>query len=820
MLFSIFFISMAILAYEICLMRIFAITQWHHFAYMIISIALLGFGASGTVISLCRSRFKNHFFFYYRGFSGLFPLTILLSYVLSQQIRFNPFEIVWNPRQIYAIVAYYLVLFVPFFLAAMCLGLVFIRYPEHIGWFYGANLLGSGCGVLVVVGCLMLWHPVLVLYNIIAVAMIGMSMGWIGFPGKRSMALPSMSMLLIWLGIFSLLWISLKTDPLRLRQTMRISEYKGLSMAQHFPDARILTESVSPLGVVHTVSSPIIRHAPGISLNYAGEIPSQIGLFVDSEQAGAISSAKHLEYLDFLTSTLVYHVRPAVSALILGAGGGTDVFNALNHGMKTIDAVELNPDIIDLVQHRFAAWTAGLYSRPEVRIINQEARGFVEAASSRYDTIHISLLDAFGSSAAGVYALHENYLYTVEAMQRYYSCLTPDGILSITRWVKFPPRDSIKLFATAIEALETLHVPHPSKHIVSIRSWATNTLLVSASPFTPEEISIIRTFCQERSFDPNYFHGMKDYEANRYNQLPSPEHFRAMQAILFGDREKFYASYPYYVRPARDHRPYFFNFFTWKHFSTFLETMENGLIPFIEWGYLVLIGTLLQAIIVSLFLILLPLFVLRKKKQTCRFRVAIILYFTCLGLGYLFIEMVCIQQFSLFLAHPTSAASVVIASFLMFSGCGSLFWAAIIEKRKQTYSVHAEETLSHFESHKRLFLLAIIGIVICLILYISGLSNVFGECSRWNYTFKVFLIVILIAPLAFCLGIPFPLGLRSLRQQADELVPWAYGINGYASVLSSLIATCLAVSFGFQIVMLLALFLYLLAAGIFYEIMD
>ena len=804
MIISIFFISMAILAYEICLMRIFSITQWHHFAYMIISIALLGFGASGTLISLCRFRFKTHFSFYYRLFSGLFPIAILLSYFFSQQIRFNPFEIVWNPRQIYALVAYYLILFVPFFVAALCLGLLFIRYSEQIGWFYGANLLGSGCGALGVVACLSLWHPVLVLYCICAVAIIGMIMGWPTQRRGRRIG-PSTSTLLLWGCLLALLWIALATDPLRLRLIMHISEYKGLSQAQHFPEAKVLTESVGPPGVVHTVSSPVIRHAPGISLNYTGEIPSQIGLFVDSDQAGAISNAKQLDYLDFLTSSLVYHVRPPASALILGAGGGTDVFNALSHGTNTIDAVELNADIIQLVRDRFTEWTNGVYSRPEVRVINQEARGFVEATPSRYDTIQISLLDAFGSSAAGVYALHENYLYTVEALQRYYLRLTSDGVLSITRWVKFPPRDSIKLFATAIEALENLHIPDPSQHIVSIRSWATSTLLISKTAFTPEEIVTIRTFCQERFFDPNYFPGMNAEGANQYNQLPSPEHFRAAQALLFGDREKFYASYPYHVRPAHDNSPYFFNFFTWKHLSTFLETMEKGIIPFIEWGYLVLIATLAQAVLLSLILILLPLLVLPKKRRTSRVRIATIVYFTCLGLGYLFIEIVCIQQFALFLAHPISSASVVIASFLIFSGCGSLFFAHIADKRENFFSRRSSSGI--------LFLLAVAGIVLCVILYTLGLSQLFSAFIGWNYPLKVVLSILLLAPLAFCLGIPFPFGLRSLSQQADELVPWAYGINGYASVLSSLIATCIAMSFGFQTVMFLAVGLYLLAAG-------
>lgn len=797
-------------------MRIFAITQWHHFAYMIISIALLGCGASGTLLSLGRSWFKKKFLCYYRLFSGLFPVTILLSYVLSQQIRFNPFEIVWNPRQIYALVAYYLILFVPFCVAALCLGLVLSYYPEQIGLSYGANLLGSGCGVLGIVACLSTWHPVLVLYWISAVALLGMSLGWSDSPTRQRRIFPSIPLLLIWGCLLALTWIAVKTDPLRLRQVLQISEYKGVNQARHFPQAQVLTESVSSLGVVHTVSSPIIRHAPGISLQYTGEIPSQIGLFVDSEQAGAIPDSQYVAYLDFLTSSLSYHIRPAETVLILGAGGGTDVLNALNHGAKTIDAVELNSDIIDLVRYHFAEWTDGLYARPDVRVINQEARGFVEASSARYDTIQISLLDAFGSSVAGVHALHENYLYTVEAVQRYYSRLSPDGILSITRWVKFPPRDSIKLFATVIEALERLNLSDPAQHIVSIRSWATSTLLLSASPFTSEEISIVRTFCQERWFDPIYFSGMNANEANLYNHLPSPEHFQAAQALLFGDREEFYASYPYYVRPAHDHRPYFFNFFTWKHLSTFLKTMEKGMIPFIEWGYLVLIATLLQAVLVSLFLILFPLFVLRKKKRSPRFRLAVILYFSCLGLGYLFIEMVCIQQFALFLAHPTSAVSVVIASFLIFSGCGSLFWAIKTEKRKQRHSASSREIFSQAGSHKQLFLFAITGITICLVLYMPGLSRVFAKCSGWPYSCKVVLTIVLIAPLAFCLGIPFPLGLRALRQQAEELVPWAYGINGYASVLSSLIATCLAIAFGFQAVMFVALFLYLLSAEICY----
>jgi spermidine synthase len=827
MLFSIFLISAAVLAYEIVLMRIFSITQWHHFAYMIISIALLGFGASGTFISLFRARLKKHFLATYRFFSCLFPLSIIACYFLNQQNPFNPFEILWSTRQYFYLLEYYLVLFIPFFLAATCIGLMFTQYTDKIGLVYCYNLIGSGVGAIGIMICLYMVHPVQILYVIVGVALCGTVAAFLDFSpegreGTRMFFFPSRPFAAfaasMYVFIVCLIFLAVKYDPLGFRNHLNISQYKGLSQAKKFPEAKILAELVSPLGVVHAVSSPIIRNAPGLSLNYTGDLPSQIALFIDSGNAGVITSAVELEFLDFLSSSLVYHVRPASKVLILGAGGGTDVVNALYHQATSVDAVELDSNIIQLVKERFRVFSADLYSRPDVQIINQEARGYIETTHSLYDSIQISLLDSFSASSAGVHALHENYLYTIEALKQYYSHLTPQGILSITRWVKFPPRDNIKLFATAVEALENSGIEDVSQHLISVRSWATCTLLVSKIPFTSREINCVRTFCRERAFDTNYFPGITSEDVNLYNQIPSPEYSHAAQELLFGHREHFYTSYPYFIRPARDESPYFFHFFKWKMLPALLKTMGKEWIPFIEWGYLVLLATLLQAGVISIILIVVPLLALPRKSARFHEKIYTCVYFICLGLGYLFLEMVFIQKFTLFLANPVYAVSVIIASFLISSGFGSLYFESRKSKVESRTTCNSQSTTkSPFEGSKGVFL-PVGGIIGLSLVYLLSLPTIFSYCSGWSNPFRILITVVLIVPLGFCMGIPFPFGMNQLNIWANQLVPWAYGVNGCASVLSSLIATCIAISWGFPTVILLAGMLYVIAAGTVYGI--
>ena len=807
-LFSIFLISFSILSYEILLMRVFSITSWSHFAYMIISIALLGFGASGTFISLLQARLKKHFYFFFTLFSLLFSLSLWLCFVLSQKIPFNPFLIVWYKRQYLYLMEYYLLLFIPFFLGASCIGLSFSQLGQKINKIYFSNLLGSGSGALGVIFLMYFLSPTSILLLITAVAFLSTLISSLylvrkgpvrirkrqdlrrgkGGPLKR----PGVLAALIFTSLVSLLFFSIFSPKLN------ISQYKSLRVALNLPQAKVLKEVSSPLGLIDVVESPAIRYAPGLSLNFKGEIPPQLGIFTDADSMSAITNFQNelsnLKYLDYISSALPYHLLDKPEVLIVGAGGGGEVLTALYHGAALVNAVELNPQVVNLVKDEYAEFSNRIYSHPLVRVFIKEGRGFIQSTRDEYDLIQLALLDSFSASSAGVYALSESYLYTKEAMREYIRHLSPEGILCITRWLKMPARDGIKLFATAVESLEESGMGDPSSHLIFIRSWATSTLLIKRSFFTSLQIKRARDFCQERLFDLIWYPGIESGEVNRYSLLPEPYYYQAAQGILSEKREDFYESYLFYVKPATDNSPYFFHFFKWRSLPHLLKTMGKQWIPFIEWGYIVLVATLLQAIGISIILIILPRFFLKKVRDPARGRLPIFSYFLSLGAGYMFVEISFIQKFTLFLSYPIYAVAVVIAGFLFFSG-----WGSYLSER-----IHIRG-LSNVS-------LAVGAIIIISLIYLFYLSRIFSLFISYRDAVKILLSLLFIAPLAFFMGMPFPLGLTRVSSKAASLVPWAWGINGCASVISTVLAILLAVSIGFNLVIVIALSLYTLAA--------
>jgi len=782
---SIFLISFSILSYEILLMRIFSIISWSHFAYMVISIALLGFGVSGTFISLLQKGFKKHFYLFFAIFSFLFSLSLPLCFALSQRIPFSPFLIVWYRGEYLRLLEYYLVFLIPFFLGATCIGLSFLKFSQEIPKVYFANLLGSGAGALGIILIMYLLPPISIIGVITVLAFLSALFSAINFPRKI------LVMATIIFSVFILLFFLYPPQP-------QISQYKGLSVALKLPQAKIISQRFSPLARLDVVKSPAIRYAPGLSLNFKGKIPPQLALFIDADSMCPITNFQgdlsNVRYLDYTTSALPYHLLNEPSVLILGAGGGSEVLTALYHKASSIEAVEVNPQVIDLLQGEYAEFSNHLYSYPQVRVKIAEGRGFMESTDEKYDLIQITLLDSFSSSSAGVYATSESYLYTIEAIKNYIEHLAPEGILSVTRWVKTPPRDGIKMFATAVESLEKMGIKDPSSHLIFIRSWATSTLLIGRSPFTPSQIGTVKKFIEERLFDPIWYPGISSKKVNRYNILNEPYYYEASQRILSEGRKDFYQDYLFYVRPATDDRPYFFHFFKWKSLPYLLKTLGRAWIPFMEWGYIILIATLIQAIGISILLIVLPLFFLKKKKSVLRDKLRIFLYFLCLGVGYMFMEVSFIQKFTLFLFYPIYSVAVVIAGFLIFSGWGSYFSRRIHLKRASTIEV------------------AVGGIIVISLGYLLWLNDIFASFIWLPDWLRILFSVLLIAPLAFFMGMPFPLGLGKVSYNRPLLVPWAWGINGCASVISTVLATILAISGGFNLVIVISLALYALAA--------
>ncbi|MDJ0808417.1 MAG: SAM-dependent methyltransferase [Gammaproteobacteria bacterium] len=788
--FAVMLISAAALAYEILLMRLFSIIQWHHFAYMVISLALLGYGVSGALLSLAHRWTSPHFAGLFVANAALFGVSTVVCFLFAQRLPFNTLEMIWDLTQWTYLLWSYLLLFIPFFFAANSICLAFSRFDAQISRIYAFDLMGAGLGALGIIALLYWLSPEAILR-------------WLGVAGLLAavfalweMNAPRPWRIAPWVLIPAVLLSLLPHDWF----VLQLSQYKALSQTLQISGARLLSQTSNPMGVLSLVANDRIpfRLAPGLSLHNPHEPPEQLALFIDGDAPTAITrftGDKHeIGYLDYQTSALPYHLAKPDRLLILGLGGGSGLLQAKYHDVERIDAVELNPRIIELLTLTHADFSGWPQLQIGTSIHEAEARGYISSHDDRYDLIQVSLLDSAGAGSAGVHALNEGYLYTREALQDYLIRLTTDGMLSITRWIKLPPRDGLKLFATAIEALRESGVEAPDQRLMMIRGWNTSTLLVKKRPFTVQEIADMLTFCDSRAFDTVYYPGMHASRANRFNILQQAYFYEGATALLGNRAETYQAEYKFQIEPATDDRPYFFNFFKWESLPEILSLYRRGGFSLLELGYPVLLLTLLQAITASLVLILLPLWAFRQKGKLnlAGYHWRVGGYFLAIGLAYLFIEIAFLQKFILFLAHPIYAVAVVLCGFLIFSGVGSFYSQRIVNGK-----------LFHSLSRAMLWLIAI------TLLYLQILPDLFDHLADLPGAAKALVSLTLIAPVAFLMGLPFPLGLSKVAARAPRLVPWAWGINGCASLLSSILASLLAIHLGFNLVVIAALLLYL-----------
>jgi len=785
-LISVGLISAAALAYEILLMRLFSIVHWHHFAYMMISLALLGYGASGTFLALAGGPLRRRYATAFIACAAAFGLTAAAGFLGAQSLPFNALEVLWDERQWLWMLLIYLLLFVPFFFAACCICLTFSQFRGDLHRVYGADLLGAGAGAA---GAIALLYPLMPLQVL----------GVLAVTGVLSAAVAALE-----LGAGTRrTWVALALSTAALLPVfhveLKLSPFKGLAQALRVAGAVQTGERSGPLGLLATVENPVIpfRHAPGMSLGSPVEPPAQVAIFTDGESASVITrdsgDAAALAYLDHVGSALPYHLLEKPEVLVLGAGGGAEVLQALHQGARAVTAVELNPQVTDLVRNDFGEFAGRLYERPGVTVHAGEARGFVASGAQHWDLVQIALIDSFAAASAGLYALNESYLYTVEALGEYLDRLQPGGLLAVTRWLKLPPRDGIKMFVTAVEALERRGVSAPDRHLLMLRTWNTTTLLVATRPFSEQQVAAARRFAEERWFDLVWYPGMPRSAANRFNQLGEPWFYDAAVTLLGEGREAFLRDYKFDLRPATDDRPHFFHFLKWRTLPELVSLRGRGGLPLLEQGYLLIVATLAQALLASLVLLLLPLRFARGEpgvRAGGRGRVAV--YFTAIGVAFMFIEIAFIQKFILFLSHPLYAVAVVLAGFLVFAGAGS----ALSGSRVRPASLWSVVSL----------------IAAVSVSYLLLLPSLFDALAGLDDAWRVAVSLLLIAPLALLMGMPFPLGLDRAARADPAFIPWAWAVNGCASVVSAVLATMLAIHAGFATVVVLALLLYSVAA--------
>lgn len=782
---SVFFISAALISYQILLFKMFSIQYWYHFAYLIISIALLGFGASGTFIFLFRRTLKDHFPLILFSCPLLFILSMWMNIYLNRMIAFNPLMIIWDKHEIIRLLYLSLSIFIPFFLGALCIGVSFVVASRYIHRIYFANLAGSGLGSLIILLTFFHIGPYEIMFAITLITIFAALGGSTSYVWQGTVLVAGIAAILIYIFLF-------RSLPLLM------SNFKELAQAENLMAAKKEKESFGPLGLVTVLDTPAYHYLPDLSLNCPYPLPRQKGLFLDGNTVGAINeftgNLHDARFMDYRTNSVAYKILDLPHVLIIGGGSGTEILNARYHRAKSISVVEMNRDIIHLMQGPYKTFSGDIYSSADTHAFVEEGRGYLQRTAQRFDLIEISLLESMGAASAGVYSLNENYLFTTEAIRLCMERLTPEGILSISTWIKNPPRDNIKLLAMAMEAIEQGAKNAPAQSIVMIRSWQTATLLMKNGLFHEKEAEAIKEFCKAHLFDISYYPGVTEKETNIFNKFEGDPFYSAAISLLSKERKKFYDTYPYYIIPATDDRPFFSHFFKIEMLKEYLGSSNRALIPFLDWGYILVWITACVVFLLGIIFILAPMpFII----PSYRGLTSIIIYFGSLGLAYMFLEISLLQQFIRYLYDPIFSASVVIGSFLVYSGIGSLIAGNVspIKSRHIFWSVLA---------------IGLVGII-----FITADRWLHDVLAGLPLSLRMLSCSLLIAPLAIPMGIPFPSGLSALATGRGSLIPWAWSINGFFSVIGSSATVLIAISWGFKSIILIAVLLYIIAAFTF-----
>ncbi len=753
--------SMAVIAFQLSLMQVLSMVQWHHFASLIIAIALLGCGTAGTIITLMRYLLMKHF-------EGLLPLfmflcaaTMAIAVWVAQAgpIRFDSFLLFAESHHVWRLVWTCLIYFTPFFMGSMAIGLSFARFHESIGRLYCANLVGSGLGGILALGLMRFFTPPAIPA---VIAVLPLAAGLL-MCGSRLLA-ASACVPAVVIGL-------IVCHP----PGLNLSEFKSLKRTLEIPGSMIIQTQNSPYGLMQIVSSPSLRYAPGLSLNYTGDIPVFPGVFRDGEWFGPLlepESGEKKNILDFTTRALPYAFKKRSRVLVLDAETGTDIIQAVSHGANLIDAAEPNPFAISLLENQFSG-VSGI----RFNILN--SRTFLMSGTGRYDLIALPTVDSFGGTS-GLNALAENYLLTREAAALMLNRLDHDGVISVSIWHDYPPRNTLKLLATFADALWQ-RGDDPRMHIAAVRNWNILTLVVKNAPITADESSLIRGFCDRMSFDVTLLPGTRADERVRFNALYDSQWLTDLDMLLSPAGNMLISNYDFNIRPATDDRPYFSQFLTIKSLSRLKAVYGQRSVPFFEIGYMILVLGLAQLSVLAILLILLPLIRIGWRGKG---RPAVIIYFGGIAVGYMFIEIVFIQKFILYFGSPIYTAAAVICAMLVCSGAGSAFSARI---------------------PRRFIFPLFFSTVVLIATYAFVLGPLLRVTLPVSLPVKAVLATVFIAPIAFCLGMAFPLGISRL---SEEAVPWAWGINGCLSVVSSVSATIAAVELGFTWVMAIAALAY------------
>lgn len=769
----------ATLLYEVTLTRIFSIAYGYHFAFLAMSLGLLGFGASGTLLGLRNSSRQPLHPTWLARLAAAASLALVCGYAISNLIPFDPYRVGWEPSQLALLAAYLLCYAVAFLLAGLVLGLPLMRWPARAPGLYGASLAGSAAGAGIALVVLDRTDPP------VAVLLAGLmaALGSLGFayarpeaggPTQQEWRADRLAGLMAAVVALVLLW----QTPSWLE--IRLSPYKPLSQLESFPDTQVLERKSSAASRIDVVVSSAIHSAPGLTLQYQGHLPEQSAVVLDGEVVLPLTARKGLThgFIDGLPTSLAHHLRPVSRTLVLEPGGGLEVLSALELGARSVVAVENNRLLAELLTSELPARAGGIYQDPRVELAVANPRGYLASHPQKaFDLITLALPENRRAVTAGAFSLSETYPLTAEAFDAYLAHLAPEGLLVVHRWLQLPPTEELRAGALVADALRRAG-KSPATRIIAVRSFSTMLILAKQEPFTPPEIELTKAFARERQFDLVWYPGIQPGEANVANVLRRDRYHESFQQLLSNGQD-LYDRYEYDVRPPRDTRPFFFHFFKWEQTPTVLALLGKTWQPFGGSGYLILVALLVLTTGLSLALLLVPAAAIRRRtpdRLARTSRAPPMVYFAALGFGFLLVEVAFVQRFVLFLDHSARSFAVVVFGLLAFSGLGSM-WSTRLPWRGG--------------------LAALVAVVaLCPMVLSRVLPASLGE----DLGVRIGITLALLAPLGILMGIGFPRGLASLGAARPSRLPLAWGINGFSSVVSAILAPMIALSWGFEAV--------------------
>lgn len=755
------FTTLATLLLELSLTRLFSVVFFYHFAFLAISLALFGFGAGGVFSYVVASRPGNLSAELGRlTFINSIAVILLLWFILSRH----------GDMTMGTLVAVYAASAVPFFFAGTVVALAISESIGRIGRAYLFDLMGAAAGCLLLVPFLDFFggpNTVIAAGVIYAVA----ASFWFNRAGQAQLRASSV--------LVALLLVTLMI----MNGTGHIFDVQW-AKGERLPDERMAKwNSFSRVGLTRAGNEGSggywdIR----IDADAATGIPE-----IDWDKPLTEAQKQDLMYRG---AGMPYLLRPAAKTAIIGAGGGYDLARALASGSKDVTGVEINPIIAnDIMRGQMKRESFGIYQRPEVRIVVEDGRSFIRASREKYQVLQATLVDTWASTAAGAFALSENNLYTAEAFEDYLSHLTGDGILAFSRWGFDPPRESLRVVSLGMEALRRLGEDDAARHVIVLRErardiagWgALDTLLISRKPFTSADIEKAGHLAAVASLDVLYLPG--GGLMNPFGELlESP------------DPQQFWARYEYDVSPVFDDRPFFFYTVQPRDLWDYLRNANQSSADYkINRAVPLLFGLMGLCLAATVLVMVLPRIVLGSRLPKQKGVLTFLIYFLCLGAGYILVQMALIQKFMLLLGQPTRALTVIVFSMLVASGAGSYYSGKLVDG--------SDRNLARV-------LAAIAGLIVTLAVLATPLVH---AAAVWPMAARVVLTIVAIFPAAFFMGMPFPSGLRRLERRHAPSIRWAWSLNAAASVMGSVIAVVVAIYWGLRITLLMGGALYVLA---------